>query len=76
MKEMELLREPAQETPLPAPAELDAARARLVAAISDPATRTAVMAEVTTVQPDGFSQRLQARRLADLLGFLTSSFPR
>ena len=38
MNEMELLRELAQETPLPAPAELDAARARLAAAIAtDPA---------------------------------------
>jgi hypothetical protein len=34
MNEMELLRELAQETPLPAPAELDGARARLVAAIA------------------------------------------
>jgi hypothetical protein len=33
MNEMELLQKLAQETPLPAPAELDAARARLVAAI-------------------------------------------
>jgi hypothetical protein len=31
MNEMELLRELAQETPLPGPAELNAARARLVA---------------------------------------------
>jgi hypothetical protein len=38
MNEMELLRELAQQTPLPAPAELDGARARLVAAIAaDPA---------------------------------------
>jgi hypothetical protein len=38
MNEMELLRELARETPLPAPAELGAARARLVAAIAtDPA---------------------------------------
>jgi len=34
MNEMELLRELARETPLPAPAELDGARARLVAAIT------------------------------------------
>ena len=34
MNEMELLGELAQETPLPGPAELDAARARLVAAIT------------------------------------------
>jgi hypothetical protein len=38
MNEMELLRELARQTPLPAPAELDGARARLVAAIAaDPA---------------------------------------
>jgi hypothetical protein len=38
MNEMELLRELAQQTPLPAAAELDGARARLVAAIAaDPA---------------------------------------
>jgi len=38
MNEMELLRELARETPLPAPAELDGARTRLVAAIAaDPA---------------------------------------
>ena len=38
MNEMELLRELARETPLPAPAELDGARARLTAAIAaDPA---------------------------------------
>ena len=38
MNDMELLRELAQETPLPAPAELAGARARLVAAITaDPA---------------------------------------
>ena len=34
MNEMELLRQMAQQTPLPAAAELDAARARLVAAIT------------------------------------------
>ena len=40
MNEMELLSELAQGTPLPVPAELDAARARLVAAIAaDPAAR-------------------------------------
>jgi len=53
MNEMELLRELAQETPLPAPAELDAARARLVAAIAaDPAAGgfTAV-SEVPMYQP-------------------------
>ena len=53
MNEMELLRELAQETPLPAPAELDAARARLVAAITtDPATYATAVAQVTTDQPD------------------------
>jgi len=52
MNEMELLRELAQQTPLPAPAELDAARARLVAAIAtDPATYAAAVAQVTTDQP-------------------------
>jgi hypothetical protein len=53
MNEMELLRELARETPLPAPAELDGARARLVAAIStDPATYATAVAGVTTSQPD------------------------
>ena len=54
MNEMELLRELAQETPLPAPAELDAARARLVAAIAaDPAAgRVTAVAEVAMHQPD------------------------
>jgi hypothetical protein len=52
MNDMELLRELAQETPLPAPAELDAARARLVAAIAtDPATYAKAVAEVTMAQP-------------------------
>ena len=52
MNDMELLRELAQETPLPAPAELDAARARLVAAIAtDPATYATAVAQVTTDQP-------------------------
>jgi hypothetical protein len=53
MNEMELLRELAQETPLPAPAELDAARARLVAAIAaDPAAYATAVARVTADQPD------------------------
>jgi hypothetical protein len=53
MDEMELLRELAQQTPLPAPAELDAARARLLAAITtDPATYATAVAQVTTDQPD------------------------
>src|SRR5271157_4150748 len=52
MNEMELLRELAQETSLPAPAELDAARARLVAGIAtDPATYATAVAQVTTGQP-------------------------
>ena len=52
MNEMELLRELAQQAPLPAPAELDAARARLVAAITaDPATFATAVAQVTTDQP-------------------------
>jgi hypothetical protein len=52
MNEMELLREVAQETPLPTPAELDPARARLVAAIAtDPATYATAVAEVTRSQP-------------------------
>jgi hypothetical protein len=53
MNEMELLRELAQETPLPALAELGPARARLAAAIAaDPAAgRPAAAPEVTTYQP-------------------------
>jgi hypothetical protein len=52
MNEMELLRELAQQTPLPAPAELDAARARLLAAITtDPATYATALAEITIGQP-------------------------
>jgi hypothetical protein len=52
MNEMELLRELAQEIPLPAPAELDAARARLVAAIAaDPAAYATAVAKVTMHQP-------------------------
>jgi hypothetical protein len=52
MNEMELLRELAQETPLPAPGELDAARARLVAAITtDPATYSTALAQATADQP-------------------------
>jgi hypothetical protein len=58
MNEMELLREMAQETPLPAPAELDAARARLVAAITtDPATYATAVAQVTASQPDPAADR-------------------
>ena len=52
MNEMELLRELAQETPLPGPAELDAARARLVAAITpDPATYATAVAQTAAAQP-------------------------
>jgi hypothetical protein len=65
MNEMELLRKLAQETPLPAPAELEEARARLLAAIAaDPApsatsatsaTSARSVAEATTGQPDSSS---------------------
>jgi len=53
MNEMELLRELAQQTPLPAPAELAGARTRLVAAIAaDPAARRVpAMAEAAAAQP-------------------------
>jgi hypothetical protein len=52
MNEMDLLRELAEETPLPAPAELDAARARLVAAITaDPAAHVTAVAQATRSQP-------------------------
>ena len=53
MNEMELLGELAQETPLPAPAELDAARARLAAAIAaaPAAGGSTAGAEVATYQP-------------------------
>jgi hypothetical protein len=60
MNEMELLRELAQQTPLPAPAELDAARARLLAAITtDPATYATALAEVTIGQPDPPARQLR-----------------
>jgi hypothetical protein len=53
MNEMELLQELAQQTPLPAPAELDTARARLAAAIAaDPvAGRVPAVAAAATSQP-------------------------
>ena len=52
MNEMELLRELAQETPLPAPAELDGVRARLVAAIAtDPGTYATAVAGAALDQP-------------------------
>ncbi|MDQ2812588.1 MAG: hypothetical protein M3Z75_12150 [Actinomycetota bacterium] len=56
MNEMELLRELAQETPLPAPGELNAARARLVAAITtDPATYATAAAQATASQPSPYA---------------------
>ena len=52
MNEMDLLRQMAQQTPLPTPGELDAARARVVAAITaDPATHATAAAQATTGQP-------------------------
>jgi hypothetical protein len=52
VNDMELLRELAQETPLPAPAELDAARTRLAAAIAtDPAGHDAAGADAALDQP-------------------------
>jgi hypothetical protein len=59
MNEMKLLRGLARETPLPELAELDAARARLAAAIAaDPGSaHLAVGAEVTTSEPDPSSGR-------------------
>jgi hypothetical protein len=52
MNEMELLRELAQETPLAAPAELDAARARLTAGIAvGPAVPAAAAPESTGGHP-------------------------
>jgi hypothetical protein len=64
MNEMELLRKLAQETPLPAPAELADARARLLAAIAaDPATSATAVAQATTGQPDPSSgQPAEPRR--------------
>jgi hypothetical protein len=58
MNEMELLRELAQETPLPEPAELDAARARLAAAAiaADPAVPAAAVPEGTRRLPALFSR--------------------
>ena len=54
MNDVKLLRELAQETPLPTPAELDGARARLAAAIAaDPAARRpATITEATGSEPD------------------------
>jgi hypothetical protein len=52
MNDMELLRELAEETPLPAPAGLAAARARLVAAITtDPATYSGAVAQTAPPAP-------------------------
>jgi hypothetical protein len=53
MNDMELLRQLAQETPLPAPAELDAARARLVAAITAaPAAPAPAVPDAAAAVPD------------------------
>jgi hypothetical protein len=59
MNEMELLRKLAQETPLPAPAELEEARARLLTAIADDPGTSATSApsagsvvQATTGQPE------------------------
>jgi hypothetical protein len=63
MNEMELLRELAQETPLPTKVELAGARARVLTAITaDPATYAAAVARDTTSQPD-----LSAGQPAELL---------
>jgi hypothetical protein len=52
MNEMELLREVAEETPLPAPAELSAARARLTTAIAaDPAARRVPVMAAAVASP-------------------------
>jgi hypothetical protein len=51
MNEMELLRELAQETPLPAPAELDPARARLLAISADPAAHATAVVQPAVDQP-------------------------
>jgi hypothetical protein len=59
MNDMELLRQLAQETHLPAPAELDAARGRLAAAIAaDPAAHAAAVSEGTTGHPSPSSGQL------------------
>jgi hypothetical protein len=59
MNEMELLGELARETPLPAPAELDAARARLAAGITaDPGVPAAAVAEGTRGRPAPSSEPL------------------
>jgi len=60
MNEMELLRELAEETSLPAPAELDAARARLTAAI---AANPAVPAAAGALRPAAPAPVLDAVRL-------------
>lgn len=63
MNDMELLGQLARETPLPAPAELDAARARLVAAIAaDPAARAAAVPEGTAGRPAPSSSQLAPSR--------------
>ena len=68
MNEMELLRELAAETPLPAPAELEAARARLLAAITtDPAAYATAVAQVSTSQPGPPAGPLQPAAPAPVL---------
>jgi hypothetical protein len=57
MNEMELLRDLGAETPLPAPADLDAARARLAAIAADPAGRVPAAAETARSQPDQSSDQ-------------------
>jgi len=66
MNEMELLREVAHETPLPAPGELATARARLIAAIAaDPsAGRVQAVAGATVSQPFPSSGQLVLRPAA------------
>jgi hypothetical protein len=51
MNDMELLRQVAQETPLPAPAELEDARARLVEAITADRAANATAVAQTAYQP-------------------------
>jgi len=64
MNELELLGELAQDTPLPDPAELGPARARLVAVITaDPATGRFAPAATPPAQPPGHRSRPR-RRLA------------
>jgi hypothetical protein len=62
VNDMELLRELARQTPLPAPAELDAARARLVAAIgAHPAADAAAVPADPAALPAGTTGQLAVR---------------